>query len=140
MTVATGAIPLDNTAAQSLDDGDIATESFLVTANSADGDIATRVITVTVAGQEDAPVVAGTFTGTVTEGDIGDVVTATGTLSISDIDSGDNPTFADTTVNGTYGSLALDRWQLDLHPRPGRCPDRLDAGDTVTDIVTLDRL
>ena len=127
---------LDNTAAQSLDDGDIATESFLVTANSADGDIATRVITVTVAGQEDAPVVAGTFTGTVAEGDIGDVVTATGTLSISDIDSGDNPTFADTTVNGTYGSLDLigGSWTYTLDQAAAQS---LDAGDTVTDTIAL---
>ena len=76
-------------------------------------------IAITVNGTEDAPVVTGTFTGTVAEGDIGDVVTATGTIAISDVDSGDNPSFADTTVAGTYGSLALGGRQLDLHPGSG---------------------
>ena len=74
--------------------------------------------------------------GTVAEGDIGDVVTATGTLSISDVDAGDNPAFADTTVNGAYGSLALvgGNWTYTLDQATAQS---LDDGDTVTDTLTL---
>ena len=123
---------LDQATAQSLDDGDIVTDTLTLTAS--DGTV--QNITITVNGTEDAPVVAGTFTGTVAEGDIGDVVTATGTLSISDVDAGDNPSFADTTVNGAYGSLALvgGNWTYTLDQATAQS---LDDGDTVTDTLTL---
>ena len=80
--------------------------------------------------------VSGDFSGNVTEGDLGDVVTATGTLAISDVDGDDNPDFADTTQAGTYGSLALvgGNWTYTLNQ--GSVQD-LDAGDTVTDTITL---
>ena len=94
---------LDQATAQSLDNGDTVTDTITLTAS----DGTAQNISITVNGTEDAPVVAGTFTGTVAEGDLGDVVTATGTIAISDVDSGDNPSFADTTITGTYGSLAL---------------------------------
>ena len=95
---------LDQATAQSLDA--TATRSpTSMTLTASDGTV--QNISITINGTEDAPVVAGAFSGTVTEGDIGDVVTATGTLGIADVDADDNPTFADTTVNGAYGSLAL---------------------------------
>ena len=123
---------LDQAATQSLDAGDSVTDTITLTAS----DGTAQNITITVNGTEDAPVVAGTFTGSVTEGDIGDVVTATGTISISDVDTGDNPTFADTTVAGTYGSLALvgGSWTYTLDQATAQS---LDNGDTVTDTITL---
>ncbi|OOF27456.1 VCBS domain-containing protein, partial [Salinivibrio proteolyticus] len=75
--------------------------------------------------------------GSVTEGNEGDApVTATGTLAISDIDDDDNPTFADTTEAGTYGSLELvnGNWTYTLEQASVQ---DLDAGDQVTDTITL---
>ena len=64
------------------------------------------------------------------------MVTATGTLAICDVDAGDNPAFADTTVNGAYGSLALvgGNWTYTLDQATAQS---LDDGDTVTDTLTL---
>ncbi|OOF27641.1 VCBS domain-containing protein, partial [Salinivibrio proteolyticus] len=75
--------------------------------------------------------------GSVTEGNEGDApVTATGTLAISDIDDDDNPTFADTTETGAYGSLELvnGNWTYTLDQS---AVQNLDAGDQVTDTITL---
>ena len=125
---------LDQAAAQSRSMyGDSVTDTITLTAS----DGTEQNITITVNGTEDAPIVAGTFTGTVAEGDIGDVVTATGTIAISDIDAGDNPAFADTTVAGTYGSLALvgGSWTYTLDQ--ASCAESWITGDTVTDTITL---
>ena len=123
---------LDQTVVQSLDVGDTVTDTLAVTAT--DGTV--QNITITINGTEDAPVVAGVFTGTVAEGDIGDVVTATGTITISDVDAGDNPVFSDTTVTGTYGSLALvgGTWTYTVNQASVQS---LDDADIATDIITL---
>ncbi|OOE74891.1 hypothetical protein BZG25_15680, partial [Salinivibrio sp. ML198] len=93
-------------------------------------------IVITITGTDDLPEVTGNFTGSVTEGNEGDAVTATGTIAISDVDSDDNPTFADTTESGTYGSLELvnGNWTYTLDQS---AVQDLDAGDEVTDTITL---
>ncbi|OOE75167.1 hypothetical protein BZG25_15645, partial [Salinivibrio sp. ML198] len=94
-------------------------------------------IVITITGTDDLPEVTGNFTGSVTEGDAGDTaVTATGTIAISDVDSDDNPTFADVTQAGTYGSLELvdGDWTYTLDQDSVQ---DLDAGDQVTDTITL---
>ncbi|OOF26990.1 VCBS domain-containing protein, partial [Salinivibrio proteolyticus] len=94
-------------------------------------------IVITITGTDDAPEVTGNFTGSVTEGNEGDApVTATGTLAISDVDSDDNPTFADVTQAGNYGSLELvnGNWTYTLNQSSVQ---NLDAGDQVTDTITL---
>ncbi|WP_232112177.1 VCBS domain-containing protein, partial [Salinivibrio proteolyticus] len=68
---------------------------------------------------------------------VGDApVTATGTIAISDVDGDDNPTFADVTQAGTYGSLELvdGAWTYTLDQS---AVQDLDAGDEVTDTITL---
>ena len=100
---------------------------------------------ITITGTDDAPVVAGTFTGAVTEGNEGDAaVTATGTISISDVDADDSPAFADTTspVQGTYGSLTLvdGAWTYTLDQSKVQDLDGAKDGqpaDQVTDTITL---
>ena len=93
-------------------------------------------IVIDITGTEDAPVVTGTFTGKVTEGNLGDVATATGTITISDVDNGDDPIFANTTVTGTYGELALvdGKWTYTLDQSQVQ---QLDEGDRVQDTITL---
>ncbi|HHX8706788.1 TPA: VCBS domain-containing protein [Vibrio diabolicus] len=105
-----------------------------ITVLSVDGTEHEVVISIT--GTEDAPVVTGTFTGAVTEGNLGDVAIATGTITISDVDNGDDPIFANTTVTGTYGELALvdGQWTYTLDQSQVQ---QLDEGEQVQDTITL---
>ncbi|OOF28202.1 VCBS domain-containing protein, partial [Salinivibrio proteolyticus] len=124
---------LDQSAVQNLDAGDQVTDAITLTAS----DNTQQAIVITITGSEDAPEVTGEFVGSVTEGNVGDApVTATGTLAISDVDGDDNPTFADTTATGTYGSLQLvnGNWTYTLDQS---AVQDLDAGDQVTDAITL---
>ncbi|WP_102504780.1 VCBS domain-containing protein [Salinivibrio kushneri] len=124
---------LDQSAVQSLDAGDQVTDTITLTAS----DNTQKDIEITITGTDDAPEVTGSFTGSVTEGDVGDAaVTASGTLSISDVDGDDNPTFANTTETGAYGSLELVNgdWTYTLDQTSVQ---NLDAGDQVTDTITL---
>ncbi|MGU3793084.1 VCBS domain-containing protein [Vibrio diabolicus] len=123
---------LDQSQVQQLDEGDQVKDTITLTAT--DGTQQNIVIDIT--GTEDAPVVTGTFTGKVTEGNLGDVVTAAGTITISDVDNGDDPIFANTTVKGTYGELALvdGKWTYTLDQSQVQ---QLDEGDQVQDTITL---
>ena len=100
----------------------------------------TQVVTVTINGTDDAPVVSGTVSGNLSEGDPGDApALAAGSLLISDVDTSDNPAFAavgPTTGDSGYGRFALSggTWTFTLDQ--GAVQD-LDAGDTVTDSHTF---
>ncbi|KKA43959.1 VCBS domain-containing protein, partial [Salinivibrio sp. KP-1] len=124
---------LDQSAVQNLDAGDEVTDTITLTAS----DGTQQAIVITITGSEDTPEVTGSFIGSVTEGNVGDApVTASGTLSISDVDGDDNPTFANTTETGTYGSLELvnGNWTYTLDQS---AVQDLDGGDQVTDTITL---
>ncbi|OOE35765.1 hypothetical protein BZG04_08475 [Salinivibrio kushneri] len=126
---------LDNNSSviQGLDAGDQVTDTITLTAS----DNTQQDIVITITGTDDAPEVIGEFVGSVTEGNEGDAaVTASGTIAISDVDGDDNPTFADTTETGTYGSLELvdGTWTYTLDQS---AVQGLDAGDQVTDTITL---
>ncbi|WP_175418660.1 VCBS domain-containing protein, partial [Salinivibrio sp. SS2] len=126
---------LDNNSSiiQGLDAGDQITDTITLTAS----DGTEQAIVITITGSEDAPEVTGEFVGSVTEGNVGDAaVTASGTIAINDVDGDDAPTFADTTETGTYGSLELvnGNWTYTLDQS---AVQNLDAGDQVTDTVTL---
>ena len=103
---------------QDLDAGDVINDTVTLTAT----DGTTQNITIAITGTDDAPVVTGVFTGAVTEGNVGDVVTASGTIAISDVDGDDSPTFADTTVAGSFGSLVLvgGAWTYTLDQSPSK--------------------
>ncbi|OOF28201.1 VCBS domain-containing protein, partial [Salinivibrio proteolyticus] len=124
---------LNQSSVQDLDAGDQVTDTITLTAS----DGTEQDIVITITGSDDAPEVSGEFVGSVTEGNVGDApVTATGTIAISDVDDGDNPTFADVTQAGTYGSLELvnGNWTYTLNQSSVQ---NLDAGDQVTDTITL---
>ncbi|OOE33315.1 hypothetical protein BZG00_16035, partial [Salinivibrio kushneri] len=124
---------LNQASVQNLDAGDQVTDTITLTAS----DNTQQDIVITITGSEDGPEVTGEFVGSVTEGDVGDAaVTASGRLSIGDVDDGDAPTFADTTEAGTYGSLELvnGSWTYTLDQS---AVQNLDAGDQVTDTITL---
>ncbi|MGF1704288.1 VCBS domain-containing protein, partial [Enterovibrio baiacu] len=68
--------------------------------------------------------------------DVTDAVTATGTLSISDADANDSPEFANTTIEGEYGSLSLvdGEWTYTLDPSKAQ---GIPGGETVNESFTL---
>ncbi|KXF83597.1 VCBS domain-containing protein [Enterovibrio coralii] len=93
-------------------------------------------IVIALEGTDDAPVVTGVFTGAVTEANSDEVVTVSGNISITDVDDADAPTFADTSMNGTYGSLELQDgvWTYTLDPEKS---DVLTNTDHVQEVFTL---
>src|SRR6185436_17071134 len=101
-----------------------------------DGDATdTAVVTVTVAGANDAPVIDSAGSGTVTEDDT--VFEVTGTALASDVD-GDDRTFSGDT-SGTYGSFTIDdggTWTYALS-NADTDTNALDDGETVTDAFTI---
>ena len=121
-------------AVQALDQGETLSDTFTFTAS----DGTQQQVTVTIAGAEDAPVVAGAFSGNVAEDG---QLTATGGLSISDVDSSDSPSFADvatsTGANG-YGTFALvnGTWTYSLN-NGHAAVQALDQGETLSDTFTF---
>ncbi|WP_256388316.1 VCBS domain-containing protein, partial [Salinivibrio sp. SS2] len=124
---------LNQASVQNLDAGDQVTDTITLIAS----DGTQQDIVITITGTDDAPEVTGEFVSSVTESNVGDApVTASGTIDITDVDGGDSPTFADTTEAGTYGSLEVvnGNWTYTLDQA---AVQNLDAGDQVTDIITL---
>src|SRR5690606_10275864 len=104
---------LDNATVQDLDAGDSVTDSITYTAT----DGTTQVITVTITGANDAPVITSSAqTGTVTEDG---TLTASGQVTATDVDAGAVLTYSVNTTNGSYGTLALNSatgaWEYTLN-------------------------
>ncbi|WP_065204678.1 retention module-containing protein [Shewanella woodyi] len=133
INAATGAweYELDNSAADSLAEGQSAQETFLVTVTDEFGATDTQVVTVTVQGTNDSPILFidtnDSASGTVVEAgnlDDGTIVagtdTVSGTLSVSDVDSiiTNNPIWsfaAQTSLYGTFSiNAATGAWQYNL--------------------------
>lgn len=102
----------------SLAAGETATETFQYRVTDADFDTGTAVVTLTIAGSNDAPVITNTaqaLVGTVRE----DVqLTASGQLAATDVDHGATQTWTvQGAATGTYGSIAVDpsgKWTYTL--------------------------
>src|SRR6185312_14704252 len=95
-------------AIQQLGAGQSITDSF--TAVSSDG-TASRLVTVTINGTNDVPVIGGVSTGAATE-DVavdgsGNLVTG-GALTIADVDQGQSNFAAQLSAASTYGTFTLD--------------------------------
>ena len=122
-------------AVQALDAGETLTDTHTFTAS----DGSTQVVTITISGTEDAPVIGGTSTGSVTEDG---TLTANGTLTITDVDTSDNPiSFPDeasTLGDNGYGNYALSSgtWTYTLN-NAHAAVQALDAGETLTDTHTF---
>jgi hypothetical protein len=84
----------------------------------------------------DMPIVTGEFTGVTLEGDIGDISQASGTIDINDPDVGVNPSFENTSIDGTYGTLVLvdGTWTYTLDQSTVQ---NLDAGDVISETINL---
>ncbi len=128
---------LDNAAAQSISGGAVVTESFDVTATTADGESVTQTVTVTVTGTEDAPVISGSASGAVAEDG---TLAASGSLTASDADATDTASFsAQTGTAGNYGSFdvtAAGEWTYEADNTQAAIQS-LTATDSLTETFTV---
>ena len=112
-----------------------ATLTDTVSVSAVDG--TTHDITITIAGVNDAAVIAGVDTGDVTEdGGVAEVVS--GTLTISDVDTGEDLFTAGGTT-GTYGSLTIDAagaWTYTLD-NANAAVQALPLDATMNDVLTV---
>ncbi|WP_372872839.1 retention module-containing protein, partial [Shewanella sp.] len=83
---------LNNSAADSLQEGEERVESFLVTVTDEFGAATTQEVTITIVGTNDAPVLSAEANGSVTEDQnvIDGRLIDSGILSFTDVDSGDS--------------------------------------------------
>src|SRR5205823_3642977 len=127
------------TAIQQLGAGQSITDSF--TAVSSDG-TASQLVTVTIHGTNDTPVLGGVTTGAVTE-DVGVVagnLTTGGALTIADVDQGQSSFTAQPGTAGSngYGSFTLDaagNWTYTAADGQTAI-QQLGAGQSITDSFT----
>ena len=91
----------------SLRAGEVLTQTYNVTIDDGAGGSASQVVTITITGANDVPVIAGTTDGNVTEDSNPTVLSASGALTIADPDQGES-SFAPQTHAGTYGEFTLD--------------------------------
>ena len=141
---------LDNTlaATQALEEGDTRTETFTATVTDDNGAVDTQVITVTINGTNDVPVItsaAGAAAGAVSEAghlDDGTVVpgtvSATGTLTSSDVDTDATATWS-VAETSSYGAIVIDpasgEWTYSLDNTLA-ATQALEEGDTRTETFT----
>src|SRR5437868_4389889 len=119
--------------------GQSITDSF--TAVSSDGS-ASQVVTVTINGTNDVPVIGGVHTGAVTE-DVNVVagnISTSGALSISDVDAGQSNFAAQAGTLGSngYGTFTLaanGSWTYTANDSQSAI-QQLGAGQSITDSFT----
>src|SRR5207253_182425 len=141
---------LNQEAADHLAEGTSATQTFTATVTDDFGATATEVVTITITGTNDSPVITvGGNTGDTVEAgnlDIGTVVpgtpTASGTLSSSDVDDGATATWTGNAT-GTYGTFTIDpdtaAWQFTLNQEAAdHLAEGMSATQTFTATVTDD--
>src|SRR5207248_8054377 len=117
--------------------GQTLTDSF--TAVSSDGSNS-QLVTVTIHGTNDVPVIGGRFTGSVAE-DVGVVsshISTSGALTIADVDQGQSSFAAQASVAGTYGNFTLTangNWTYTASDSQAAI-QQLGAGQSTTDSFT----
>jgi VCBS repeat-containing protein len=99
-----------NAATQYLAQDQVATEKFVVTISDGQGGTASRTITITVTGVNDAPTISASVSeGAVTEDNVPVMLTSTGTVTFDDVDLTDGHTVsasaqAGNTLGGTLAA------------------------------------
>ncbi|MBC8798294.1 VCBS domain-containing protein [Shewanella algae] len=111
---ATGAwnYQLDNAAAEGLLEGEIRTETFSVTVTDEFGASAEQLVTITIIGTNDAPILSADSSGSITEDldVINGMLSDSGSLSFTDVDIGDSHVVS-SSYNGdvSWSGGALDQ-------------------------------
>ena len=115
----------------SLDAGDQLTDTFTVDVIDNLGATNNGIITITINGVNDAPVLSGVFTGSATE----EIATITGNISTFDLDESATKNYEITNPVGSYGTLSIDansdEWIYTIDAQ------LLDEGDSVTESFTV---
>jgi VCBS repeat-containing protein len=122
-----------NGVVQALSEGEQITDSF--TAVSEDG-TASKVVTITITGTNDVPVISGEATGDRDVKEESDL-SASGTLTIVDTDDGESE-FAAAAASTTYGNYTLGTdgaWTYSLDNANG-VVQALSEGEQITDSFT----
>ncbi|MGF1721058.1 VCBS domain-containing protein [Vibrio kyushuensis] len=120
---------------QALAEGEQVTESFIVYASDDLGAEASQVITVTVTGSNDAPILSGDTQGVVEEAPAS---STSGKLTADETDVGDVVTYG-VAEAGDYGTLTIDsegEWTYvvnDSHPSV----EAIAVGETLTDTIQV---
>jgi VCBS repeat-containing protein len=123
-----------NPAVQALPEGANLQDQATVT--SVDG--TTHVVTLTITGTNDVPVVTGNTTGSVTEDADPLTLTVSGALTIADVDTGES-SFVAGTYTGTYGSITTDAAGNGTYSADNTqtAVQELTEGATLTDVITV---
>ncbi|NRB23115.1 retention module-containing protein, partial [Shewanella sp.] len=133
---------LDNDAADSLAEGQSIQEQFLVTVTDEFGGTDTQLVTITILGTNDSPVITssiGDASGAVTEVNDPQTATAMGTLTAIDVDDGASLTWSGDDTSA-LGSFVIDpnsgEWTYTLD---NAAADSLAQGDQVIEnfLVTV---
>ncbi|MGJ3704451.1 beta strand repeat-containing protein [Variovorax sp. AFSI2.2] len=124
-------------AIQQLGAGQSISDSF--TAVSSDGS-ASQVVTVTITGTNDVPVIGGVASGAVSEDDSTPNLSTSGALTIADVDAGQSSFTAqpDTAGSNGYGSFTLaadGNWTYTANNSQAAI-QQLGAGESISDSFT----
>jgi len=102
---------VDNSAIDYLAAGESLVQHYNVTIDDGHGGTNSQLVTVTINGTNDVPVIGGVHTGSVTEDvavDGSGNLTTGGALTISDVDQGQSNFTAQAATLGSYGTFTLD--------------------------------
>lgn len=118
--------------------GETLIQRYTVTVDDGHGGSASQVVTITLTGTNDAPVIAVVSAAGATQEDV--TLTATGRLTASDVDNGATQSWSvDGGGAGTYGSLAVDgtgAWTYTLNNTAANV-QALARGETVNESFTV---
>ena len=124
-----------------LTDGQILTQTYVVAISDAGGSDS-RIVTVTIVGTNDAPLIGGTSTGSVTEDAIAapSLLATNGALTITDDDTGEAVFIAQSGTagsngHGTFTLLANGSWSYQAD-NTQTAIQQLGAADSLTDSFT----
>ena len=119
---------------RSLNAGGTLTDTFTI--STLDG--VSQLITITITGANDIPVIAGVSNAAVSE-DAAPVLTASGLLTISDVDAGQSSFVARNNVVGVYGTFNVDasgNWTY-AASNSAAAVQRLGNGDALQDVFSV---
>lgn len=125
---------------QGLAGNESVSDSFVVEASTLDGEMTSETVTITIQGEEDAPVISGVTTGNVAEDG---TLVASASLAANDLDSVDNPMFVvQTGTTSTYGSFSIDAVGNWTYTLDNDAAQSLQASQTVNEsfVVTASTL
>ena len=134
-----------NPATQALKQGATVTEVFTYTTIDVNGATSSSILTITVTGTNDRPVITSdalAATGELTEQGTADPTapaTVTGTLTATDVDADATQSWSIAATNGTYGTISVDpstgQWTYTLD-NSRAATQALNDGDTRTETFT----